>query len=170
MTVERNADGLKRAYGRSQGSASKHAVGSPIARGEDLVLIAEIDGSELPAFGDGAASLDLVCQAGLPANAMITEAYLDVTEGFVSGGAATLDLGFIQEDGTLVDVDGLLSTIAIGDIDSEGERAAGNGALINGSKLGTISGNDKLNYLAVDVAVADITAGKGRLVVKYRLV
>lgn len=165
MTVWYNEDGLAVAFGNDAGQSLKGAIGSPLSRGEDLTLIVDVDYRDLPTNAAGATTIDKLFTNPLSADVLITEAYMDVTEAFDSAGnAATLSIGLAEEDGTAIDLDGILSAIAETAMDAEGERVDGNGALINGSRLGAIG------FISATVGGEDLTAGKGRLVIKYRLV
>ena len=163
MTIERNADGLVRAYGSDAGQPTNGTVGSPATRGSDLELVADIDYRDLPAAG-ASATLDPMYVAALPEGALITDAKLDVTEAFTSGGAATLDLGLVQENGTAVDLDGIDAAIALSAINGVGDRVECDGALVNGAAVSARS------FLSASVGTAAYTAGKARLVISYRLV
>ena len=160
MTIEQNADGLSQAYGRDQGGP---AIGGEIGGvGVDRVAVIALDYTDFAAFGTEARLGNLPIYS-LPEGALITEAYIDVDTGFVSAGSATLDIGIVKEDGTVVDANGLFAATAKTAIDTVGERAVGAGALINGAKTTVKS------FISATVGTADFTAGAGRLVVTYRL-
>ena len=161
MTVYRNDDGLTRAYGRSEGGPA--LTGGFGVHGEDRVVEALIDFSELAAFGTNRL-ISQIPGVVIPAGALIVEATVDVSTAFTSGGAATLSLGLTQEDGSIIDVDGIDATIALSALNAVGKTVACDGALVNGVAL-----TAKASLSAL-VGTANYTAGTARLVVKYRLV
>lgn len=95
----------------------------------------------------------------IPANSLIKAAYLKVDAAFTSGGAATLELGAQQTDGTVVDADGL-DSLAVAALTAESWHVL-DGALIGA----TVGANDV--QISIDDATAVFTAGDGRLVVEY---
>lgn len=95
----------------------------------------------------------------IPAGSLIKAAYLEVSTAFTSGGSATLELGFQQTDGTVVDADGI-DTIAVAAL-TAGSWTVCDGALVGAS----VGANDV--QVSVDDAVAVFTAGQGRLVIEY---
>ena len=99
--------------------------------------------------------------AVIPANSFIKAAFLEVSTAFTSAGSATLELGFQQTDGSVVDVDGI-DTIAVAAL-TAGSWTVNDGALVGAA----IGANDV--QISVDDATAVFTAGIGRLVVEYFL-
>lgn len=96
----------------------------------------------------------------IPAGAAIVDVYLDVEEDFTTdGGSATLDVGLYQEDGTVIDADGLIAAAAEGDL-VEGARITGDGALV-GARIGSEAGQ-----VTVEPS-EDLTGGEARLLVRY---
>jgi hypothetical protein len=99
----------------------------------------------------------------IPARSIIHSASLRVILAFTSAGATTLDLGFKQADGTVIDLDGIDAVIAKTVIDAVGDVVQCNGALVNG--LVDVGANDA--YIASTVAVGPYTAGQAELTIEY---
>lgn len=95
----------------------------------------------------------------IPANSLITRAYLEVSTAFTSGGAATLELGVQTTAGGVVDADGL-DTLAVAALTVTSWHVL-DGALV-GATVGTAD-----VQISIDDAIAVFTAGVGRLVVEY---
>lgn len=160
MTIERNIDGLSQAYGRDQGGP---AVGGEIGGvGVDRVADIEIDFSNLAAFGTEK-RLGALPVYSLPEGALITEAYIDVDTAFTSGGAATLIVGLVEEDGSVVDADGLIASTALSALNAVGKHVTGAGTLVRGVAI------SQKSFISATVGTANYTAGVARLIVKYRL-
>ena len=159
MTIQINDDGLSQAYGRDQGGP---AAGGEIGGvGEDRVMEIEVDFANLAAFGTEK-RLGTLPTSALPTGALITEAYLDVDTAFTSGGSATLIVGLVEEDGTVVDADGLIASTALSALNAVGKHVTGSGALVRGTALAQKS------FISATVGTANYTAGVARLIVKYR--
>jgi hypothetical protein len=103
-------------------------------------------------------------QFSIPANATIISAELIVDTAFTSTSTTTdLDIGLYTSAGAAIDADGLITaanatqtTIAVAN-----SVITGSGALV-GKGIGAAAGE-----LVVTPTVADLTAGAGRVVVKY---
>lgn len=114
--------------------------------------------NDLPSAGTSA------LHAVIPAGATIVSARLLVDVGFTSSsGTSTVTVGLQQANGTEIDNDGLVqaaqgTAAAIG---TAGNVVTGAGALV-GKTIGANAGE-----LVVTPSVADLTAGKGRIVVEY---
>lgn len=118
----------------------------------------DFDYNDLPTFGSNN------LQHVIPAGATIVSAELIVDTAFTSTSTTTdLDIGLYTAAGVAIDADGLIAAAqatqtAIG---TEGNLVTGAGALI-GKTVGAVAGE-----LKVTPTVADLTAGAGRIVVKY---
>ncbi len=127
-----------------------------------LRLLEQSGGSEQsPPGGDGPFDKPSNLYARIPANATITSAELYVQTGLTGGGG--LAAGVYQDDGTAIDVDGLIVPGAEGataNIAADGDVVSGAGALV-GANVGA---NDAFIACFSDGA---ITAGQARLVVTY---
>ena len=95
----------------------------------------------------------------IPANAFVTNAYLSVGTAFISGGAATLELGIETVAGATVDADGL-DTLA------KAVLTVGSWTVLDGAIVGATVGTVDVQ-ISIDDATAVFTAGTGRLVVEY---
>lgn len=101
----------------------------------------------------------------IPAGSTIVSAHLRIVTAFASTSTTTdLDIGLQQADGTAIDDNGLITatdatqaTIAVA-----GAYIAGTGALVGKISDATYNGE-----LVVTPNVADLTAGRGQVVVKY---
>lgn len=111
------------------------------------------------------ADADTAAEAGdrpyLPAGATIESAYFQVDTAFTSGGAAVLDIGLKQADGTTIDDDGIDAAIAVAALTVRSVTAS-DGALVP-SKLQYDS------YPTITYDTAAFTAGAGKLVINYRI-
>lgn len=100
----------------------------------------------------------------IPAYAKILSARLEILTGFTSTSTTTdLDIGLEQADGTDIDLDGLITAAQATQtvIATRGNFVTGTGALV-GASIGAAAGE-----LVVTPTVADLTAGKARVVVQY---
>lgn len=95
----------------------------------------------------------------LPAGAVITRVWLVVTTSFAGG--TSYDVGLYDEDGTVIDADGLIAAAAVADM-TAGDVVKGAGALVDGTS--TIGGS---NAYLVAAATDTFTAGAGKLYIEY---
>lgn len=104
----------------------------------------------------------------IPANATILSAKLQIITAFTSTSTTTdLTVGLQTSAGVAIDDDGLITaaqatqtTIAVAGAIIDG--ASGTAAALIGKTIGTTAGE-----LVVTPSVADLTAGKARLIVEY---
>lgn len=101
---------------------------------------------------------DDASQLVIPKGALIASAILFVVETFTSGGAAVLNLGTEEADGSVEDVDGI-DAVALADL------TEGNVVVCDGAQIGTAAAEHL--QISVADATAAFTAGKARLVVTY---
>lgn len=116
------------------------------------------DYNDLPAGGTNKLGMSI------PAYAKILSARFEVLTGFTSSSATTdLNVGLEQADGTDIDLDGLLTAAQLTEtvIATRGNFVTGTGALV-GASIGAAAGE-----LVVTPSVADLTAGKARVIVQY---
>lgn len=152
-----NSDGLYIKYGVD--AATQHKVGEYEDAGGLHVFEAQIDYSDLSAFGTTKILSDT---AYFPSNAYIESAVLEVETAFTSGGSATLTLGLIRKDrSTAIDADGIDATVAVAAL-TAGATIACDGALI-GTRLSNVG------LLTALVGTANFTAGKAYLRITYRI-
>lgn len=95
----------------------------------------------------------------IPAGARIEKVEVYTTTAATSGGAATLDIGFVRTDrSTTYDDDGLVAALALTAIDSVGETSAlTKGSTGAGALVGTVLANNGL--LTASYNTAAFTAG-----------
>jgi hypothetical protein len=127
---------------------------------DDLVKWAvwDFDYNDLPNYG----STNI--QQFIPANATIVSAELLVDVAFTSTSTTTdLDIGLYTAAGAAIDADGLITAANATQttIGTAGNLITGSGALV-GKTIGSTAGE-----LVVTPTVADLTAGAGRVIVKY---
>jgi len=160
MPIFENADGLTHMYGLSESEDAK--TGSPKTDGAFHQHYTEVDfGGSVPTVAAGSSLASTVPMAAIEAGALIRSATLIVTTAF-AGATATLSIGARENDGTVIDADGIDVQIAVTAIDAIGDEVACDGALIN-----TILAED--TYIDLHVETADFTAGEGTLIIEYFL-
>lgn len=108
----------------------------------------------------GSSDID-VMDATIPAGAYITNAYVISTADFTSGGAATLDIGLYEADGTAIDADGIDAAVALAAL-SAGNAVNADGALVGG----TLAVANEA-YVGLKYNTATYTAGTAKVVVEY---
>jgi len=158
MVNHTNLDGLQVTFGAE-----------PLARvGTDqsatFRMTVDLDATDLPTYtadlnndgtNDGFSGRD----ASIPAGAYITGAYLVVTEAFAGG--TSINLGFHEQDGTAIDVDGIDAGVTVAALAAN--RAVNcDGALVGGT---VTVGADDAYFRAAPTGT--FTAGKGTLYIEY---
>jgi len=123
------------------------------AIGKD-VLAYTFSFDDLPTNGLDAAILKL------PAFAQIKSATLQVITAFAGG--TSYNLGLYQEDGTVIDADGIDAAVALTVIDAVGDIVNCDGALV----AGVVSVGAAAGQLRV-AATGTFTAGKAKLEIVY---
>ena len=154
MGIWNNDDGLEVRFGIDR--ATQAPTGNTSA--EEKVHVFEI--ADATALGDTDTAAVSGDAAFIPAGAVVKDAYLVVDTAFTSAGAAVLDLGLKQADGTNIDDDGIDAAIALTAIDADDDVIGCDGALV-----GTRLAND--SYVMATYDTAAFTAGAAKLVVKY---
>jgi hypothetical protein len=99
----------------------------------------------------------------IPAGSYIARAYLKVDTAFTSGGSATLDVGLMQADGTIVDVNGIDATVAVAALGANAVVNC-NGAAVGGVVLTSATLD---TYVCFAYATAAFTAGAATVIVEY---
>ncbi len=159
MTIWTNSDGLKVRLGLDQVKVAREGVTSTM--GEDKEAIFDLDYAALPAVADGGVFINGVPSVVIPAGSILRSATIITTTAFDSAGdAGTLTIGLSKPDGTVIDADGIIATVAQTSINAAGKEVACNGALIR-TKLA----ND--SCVTVTVGTAAFTAGRAKLILKY---
>lgn len=118
----------------------------------------KFDYNDLPTYGS--TNLEQV----IPANARILSAKLEIITGFTSTSTTTdLDVGLYTSAGVAIDADGLITVAEATQttIATAGNIITGAGALVN-KTIGATAGE-----VVVTPNVADLTAGRARLIVQY---
>ena len=96
----------------------------------------------------------------IPINARIISATLRVITAFAGG--TSYNIGLYEEDGTVIDADGIDAAVALTDINAIGETVACDGALVaNTAGIGTAAGSVRI------AATGTFTAGKASLKIEY---
>jgi len=153
-----NDDGLVVKFGTTEAEVIK--AGERSAFGQHLIYRAVVDWDDLNAFGTFTLLSDT---SALPNGARIEEADFYVEDAFTSGGAATLDLGFYDQDRvTAIDADGIDAAIAVASL-TAGATISCDGALIDTTLTNA-------GLLSATAGVADFTAGRGILTIKSYVV
>ncbi len=150
-----NADGLEILTAGEQGTAAKRGTS---LSSQKKALVMTITGTEVPSSVATPQDHD----AFIPAGSYITGAHLIVTAAFTSGGSATLTIGTYQQDGTVVDADGIDATIALAAL-AANKAVACDGAAVGGAD--TVGANDV--YVEAIYGTAAMTAGEAKLVIEY---
>jgi hypothetical protein len=149
-----NSDGLEILTAGEAGTAAKR--GTVVSPKKALVMT--ITGTDVPSSVDTPQDHD----AFIPAGSYITGASLIVTTAFTSGGSATLTVGTYQQDGTVVDADGIDATVALAAL-AANKAVACDGAAVGGTA--TVGANDV--YVEAIYGTAAFTAGEAKLVIEY---
>lgn len=154
MGIWTNEDGLEVRFGIDRATSADSGGTSA----EEKVHVFDIaDATELGDTDTAAVAGDA---AFIPAGAIVKDAYFVVDTAFTSGGAAVLDLGLKEADGTNIDDDGIDAAVALGVIDADDDVVVADGALV-GTRLA------KDSYVMATYDTAAYTAGAGKLVIKY---
>lgn len=157
-----NNDGLPIRFGVDQaetGEGGQYRWNGPMTEYEFDII-----GVNLEPFG----TVDYLGRTvRIPDGMLLTEATLETTEIFTSGGAATLTLGFHNADGTAYDADGIDVAIPLTSMDVVGETVVCDGALVNAILANPVK---KYSYVTATVGVANYTAGKAKLRMKLFVV
>ena len=156
MSTWENKDGLKVNFNRTL--ADQHDGG--VTAGAKKRVVFRYD-SQAPLNSETAGNTD-GRELSIPANAYITDAYFIVETAFTSGGSTTLTVGLAQDDGTVIDADGLDATVAKTAIDAVGDVVVMDGALVGGT---SVVGNEAFLYFTV--GTGPWTAGVGHVVIEY---
>jgi len=149
-----NADGLEILTAGEAGVAAKR--GTAVSPKKALVMT--ITGTDLAASAVTPQDHD----AFIPAGSFITSASLIVTSAFTSGGAATLTIGAYEQDGSVVDANGIDDAIALAAIGAD-KAVACDGALVGGTA--TVGAADV--YIEANYGAAAYNAGEAKLVIEY---
>jgi hypothetical protein len=164
MAVWSNPDGLRVVFGRDQAKGAQ--VGSPCTYGAINQMVAILEAGRMSTLAGGLIGGDTYGPVSvIPAGSAILRATIYVTEAFTSGGAATVDLGLANADGTYtnLDEDGIDVALSMANL-AQGQIIACDGALVGAGADKDILADA---YLSWDVDTAVLTAGKALLIVEY---
>lgn len=154
-----NFDGLDIDFGTDRAAANKTGTSA-----ESVVktLIVDVDWTDITAVASFITRQDNR-DAFIPAGAYIKSATLSVSEGFTSGGAATLGIGLCTSAQGVIDADGIDAAIAVTALNAVGDQVLCDGALVGGVVfVGTAD-----SYVYFTTGTAAWTAGAARLVIEY---
>lgn len=152
-----NADGLTVLMHGEQGDVKDN--GSTVESMTQTLVVDIDDATTLAATAPAPDAND----AFIPAGSYIKNAYLIVETAFTSGGAATLNIGTYQSDGTAIDADGIDAAIALAALNAGDKVVVCDGVQVGGT---TTVGSNKA-YVEFDYDTAAYTAGKAKLYVEY---
>ncbi len=162
MATWLNNDGLRVKFGAD--SVKTALVGEYTTDGPRRFLEVEISAGRLPAFSAGAITIaDNYCR--IPSGVIIEEVEVLVTTAFTSSGAATLNVGMVDTDGTSnADIDAFVAAATIAELTPLGlindgvspADGSGRGVKLTSPKLITLS-----------VGTANYTAGVGTVRIYY---
>lgn len=150
-----NEDGLEVGFG-TRDSKNPH-LATVQTEGNVEIASMVLDYDTLPAAAGTAPS---VKSFAVPADSVITRAYLRVTTAFTSGGTTTLNVGFVNAAGTAIDQDGLDAAIAKAAL-TDGAVIEMDGALV-GDNIGDADG-----YISTSTGSGPWTAGQAVLTIEY---
>lgn len=159
-----NDDGLQVPFGQDQARETKSIMGkAPVAGSPVEYMVVDLNFDDLPTFtadlnNDGTLNGFSDSDAYIPNGAYITRAFIIVSTAFAGG--TSYNLGFHEQDGTVIDADGLDAAVAVADM------AANEAVDMNGLLVGTQDTLTKDAYLVV-VATGTYTAGVARIVIEY---
>ena len=169
MTTWTNEDGL---VVRFQGDLAAPSKVTKEAAGTERIIARLTDATQLevnstdPLTAGSTAYFHDEMAPSIPAGAYITNAYLVVDTAFTSGGSAVLDVGLMQADGTIIDVNGLDDGIAVASLTAN--------TVINmdgASVAGTVKSSPTLaSFVCFSYETAAFTAGACHVVVEYILI
>ena len=157
MSTRENFDGLKVNYNLTLAETDPTGV----TTWAEKTMVIEIDSQNLRSID--VAGNTTGRNAYIPANSVITDAFMVVETAFTSGGSTTLSIGFAEDDGTVIDADGVDATIAKTAMDAVGDVVQCDGAMVGG--LVTVGTDNAYPY--VTIGTGPYTAGVAKVVIKY---
>lgn len=158
MSVEyTGAGGVRKQYGPRDVEdvvPGKHSTGGEV---QELTVTFNYD--NLPSVQNAGKD---ATNSYIPANSLVHDATFYETEAFTSAsGTTTVDVGTEKADGSDVDSDGIFTGVVTAD------GSAGGWSVAGGAQVGATVGTDDA-YILVSSSADDLTAGKGKLVVRYQ--
>ena len=157
MSVWTNEDGLQVRFDLSRGP--QEMPGGVTSQAVHKTLVHKI--ADATALGDTDTAAANAHEAFIPAGAVLLRATLHVNTAFTSGGAAVLDVGFKQADGTNIDDDGVDAAVAVAAL------TANTAIICDGADVGTVIDASNDAYVMVTYDTAAFTAGDATLILEY---
>lgn len=151
MSRTENSLGSQQYYGPRETEALPYAISK---YGHVVEVAVPFTYDKLPYTSDTDSAIPEI-----PAGALLKESWIEVVETFSGAGTETYDFGTEEADGTAIDADGLHAAVAIGDM-TAGSWVEGAGAQI-GTGLATAG------QLVGAASAGTVTAGRGRLILRY---
>lgn len=161
-----NEDGLVQRFGVERSTSQTHGVST---RGVKNYLVVDLPDATALVNTLGTSYPPDEDSPFVPAGSIVTNAWFVATTDFTSGGAATLDIGFQQADGTLIDADGIDADIALAKL----VDGAGTGVVnCDGAYVANAGGDGQQvltnnAYVGFSYETAVYTAGAGKLILEY---
>lgn len=167
MSTWTNPDGLEVRFGTDRTEAVRGSVehGSFDRIVINLNSAVPIDGNTVDPMT--AAGMDAYKDENtpfIPANSYITRAYFVVTTGFV-GTSGTLDIGLMEADGSVVDIDAIDDGINVNVLNAIGDVVVCDGAAVGGVVKTSATLDTYVCFS--ELAAQPFSAGAGYLVVEY---
>ena len=158
-----NKDGLVVRFGAERASSADSGQVSGI---KEYIVLDLPDATALPLVGAIVAPAE--DSPRIPASSVITNAWMVATTNFTSAGAATLDIGLIDADGAVIDIDGIHPDVAktalVGGA-ATGVQGCSGSYVANAGGPGQLVDADA--WPVFTYATAAFNAGAGKLIVEY---
>jgi hypothetical protein len=166
MATWQNADGLSVRFGQDQARETSGMLGKASTTGPVEYMVVDLDWDKLPGpttdlNNDGTANGYSDQDAYIPLGAYITAAWISTETTFAAAGAATLDLGFKDIAGNVLDLDAIDAVLSIAQL------TATAGVNCNGADVGGVLNAAIDSYVYSTVTTGPYTAGKAKLVIQY---
>lgn len=161
-----NNDGLLVRSGQDEARETKSVMAEPRTAGGLKHMVVDINFDDLPTFttdsdNDGTNDAFSGQDNYIPAGSFITRAIFVVETAFAGG--TSYDIGLYDEDGTVIDVDGIVDAMLLAEIDDD----VNNAHVCDGDLVGGILHIGAANGYLVVTEAGTFTAGKGKLLIEY---
>jgi len=166
MAQWQNADGLTVRFGQDQARETSGMLGKAGNVGPKEYMVVPLDWDKLPGpttdlNNDGTKNGYCDQDAYIPLGAFITGAWITTETTFAAAGAATLDLGFKDIAGNVLDLDAIDATLSIAQLTDTA------GVVCNGADVAGVLNMAIDSYIYSTVTTGPYTAGKAKLVIEY---
>lgn len=163
MAQWQNDDGLTVRFGQDQARETKSLMAPTAGVGPVRYMVCDLNYDDLPTYttdlnNDGTNNGFSDQDAYIPSGSYITRAWIIVETAFADG--TSYNLGLYQQDGTVIDADGIDAAVAVADMGAN-EAVDCDGQLVGTQDLLTADA-----YLVV-AATGTYTAGKAKVVIEY---